>query len=181
MGNILVIAAHPDDEVLGMGGYIAKAVSNGEKVHLLIVTDGSSAQYANSKELTKIIESKKAETKEAARVLGISSIMYGDLPDMKLDTIAHIEINKVIEKAIETVKPDVVFTHFWGDVNKDHQKVYESTLVAVRPVPGQIVKEVYCYNVPSSTESVPPDWIKSPSIVSVCPFRSSVPPARVRS
>lgn len=152
MKRVLVIAAHPDDEVLGMGGTIAKLSSNGIDVHLLIVTDGSTSQYKNSENLKKIIEDKKIETNNAANLLNIKSVIYGGLPDMRLDVTPHTDINNVIENAIETIQPDTVFTHFWGDVNKDHQAVYESTLVAVRPQAGQIVQELYCYSVPSSTE-----------------------------
>ena len=134
MKKVLVIAAHPDDEVLGMGGTVAKLVAEGVECHLLIVTDGSSSQYRESDDLVKIIEDKKQETKRCADILGFKSIIYGELPDMKLDCTPHIAINQIIEKVIEEVRPDTVFTHFWGDVNKDHQEVYKSTLVAVRPV-----------------------------------------------
>lgn len=155
MKKVLVISAHPDDEVLGMGGTIAKLTSQGYEVNVLIVTDGSSSQYRDSVDLTKIIEDKKKETWECAQTLGIKNVYYGELPDMKLDTISHITINKVIESAIEKLKPDTVFTHFWGDVNQDHVNVYKSTLVAVRPIMGQVVKELYCYRIPSSTEWTP--------------------------
>lgn len=155
MKNVLVIVAHPDDEVLGMGGTIAKLANNGVNVDLLIVTDGSSSQYKNTVHLAKIIEEKKKETRNCADVLGIRDIYYGELPDMQLDVTPHIRINQVIEDVIEKVQPDTVFTHFWGDVNCDHQEVYKSTLVAVRPVMGQCVRELYCYRVPSSTEWTP--------------------------
>lgn len=155
MKKVLVIAAHPDDEVLGVGGTIAKLSSQGVECHLLIVTDGSSAQYRDSDHLQEIIEAKKKETQGCADVLGFKSIHYGEQPDMRLDKTPHIVINQVIEKVIDEVQPDTVFTHFWGDVNRDHQEVYKSTLVAVRPVMGQVVKELYCYRVPSSTEWTP--------------------------
>jgi LmbE family N-acetylglucosaminyl deacetylase len=155
MKNVLVIAAHPDDEVLGAGGTIAKLSAAGVDCHLLIVTDGSSSQYRDSDHLHEIIEAKKLETKSCADLLGFKSIHYGELPDMKLDKTPHISINQVIEKVIDELQPDTVFTHFWGDVNRDHQEVYKSTLVAVRPVMGQVVRELYCYRVPSSTEWTP--------------------------
>ncbi len=155
MNKVLVIAAHPDDEVLGMGGTIAKLSSEGKEVHLLIVTDGSSSQYKGNANLKKIIEDKKQETAKVAKLLGISSVIYGELPDMRLDVTAHIEINRVIEDTINLISPDTVFTHFWGDVNLDHKCIYESTLVAVRPLVGQVVKELYCYSVPSATEWTP--------------------------
>lgn len=155
INKILVIAAHPDDEVLGLGGSIAKFADMGKEVHLLIVTDGSSAQYRGSSQLEEIFQKKKKETENCAKILGIRSISYGGLPDMRLDTVPHIEINDVIERVIERVQPDTVFTHFWGDVNVDHQCVYHSTMVAVRPLASQVVKKVYCYSVPSSTEWSP--------------------------
>ena len=155
MKNILVIVAHPDDEVLGMGGTIAKLAKEGCEVNVLIVTDGSSSKYRDSIDLLRIIEDKKKETWACAQKLGVKNVYYGELPDMKLDSIPHININKVIENLIDRLEPDAVFTHFWGDVNMDHQNVYKSTLVAVRPVIGQVVKELYCYRVPSSTEWTP--------------------------
>ena len=155
MKKVLVIAAHPDDEVLGVGGTIAKLSAEGTECHLLIVTDGSSSQYRDSDHLHEIIEAKKLETKGCADLLGFKSIHYGELPDMKLDKTPHIVINQAIEKVIDEIQPDTVFTHFWGDVNRDHQEVYKSTLVTVRPVMGQVVKELYCYRVPSSTEWTP--------------------------
>lgn len=155
MNKILVIAAHPDDEVLGMGGTIAKLTAEGKEVNLLIVTDGSSSQYRDADNLAEIIEAKKQETRRCADVLGIKDIFYGGLPDMKLDATPHIEINQAIERTIDLLQPDTVFTHFWGDVNCDHQNVFKSTLVAVRPVTEQVVRELYCYRVPSSTEWTP--------------------------
>ena len=150
--KVLIIAAHPDDEVLGVGGTISKYAANGAEIKLLIVTDGSTAQYSDSNDVSAIINQKKDETKRAARILGISDIIYGNLPDMKLDTIAHIEINRVIENVISSFCPNIVFTHSGVDVNLDHCCVYRSTLVACRPVAGQCVKELYSYYVPSSTD-----------------------------
>ena len=152
MDKILVIAAHPDDEVLGMGGTIAKYASRGDEVAVLIVTDGSTSQYRNDPKLQEIMRAKKAETTNCAAVLGVKHVFYGELPDMKLDVTPHIDINRVIENAINDFQPSIVFTHFIGDVNKDHRRVYESTLVACRPVSEQCVKRLFLYSVPSSTE-----------------------------
>ncbi len=152
MERILVIAAHPDDEVLGMGGTIAKYSARGDDVAILIITDGSTSQYRGNPNLQSIINDKRIETSNCATVLGVKHIFYGELPDMKLDVTPHIEINKVIENVIITFQPTMVFTHFIGDVNKDHRQVYESTLVACRPVAEQCVKKLFLYSVPSSTE-----------------------------
>lgn len=74
---------------------------------------------------------------------------------MRLDTVPHVELNRLLEETVNAVQPEAVYTHFYGDVNLDHQMVYRSTLVAVRPVPEQCVKELYCYQTPSSTEWSP--------------------------
>jgi len=152
MHKVLVIAAHPDDEVLGMGGTIAKYAAKGDEVAVLIVTDGSTSQYRNDPKLQDILQAKKVETSNCAAVLGIKHVFYGELPDMKLDVIPHIEINHVIENVITDFQPSIVFTHFSGDINKDHRCVYESTLVACRLVTEQCVKRLFLYSVPSSTE-----------------------------
>ena len=107
MSKILIISAHPDDEVYGMGGTIAKLVYEKNEVHLLIVTDGSTSQYKDHPDLKEILNNKKAETKTSSDILGISSVIYGNLPDMKLDSIPHTQINKVIEDVICNLQPEI--------------------------------------------------------------------------
>lgn len=155
MNSILVIAAHPDDEVYSMGGTIAKLSAQGHEVHVLIVTDGCTAQYAGRPDLPEIIERKHAEALEAGRLLGVKGVHFGTFPDMRLDTIPHVELNRLLEETVDAIQPDTVYTHFYADVNLDHQMVYRSTLVAVRPVPNQCVRKLYCYQTPSSTEWTP--------------------------
>lgn len=155
MIKVLVVVAHPDDEILGMGGTIAKYVSSGAEVALLIVTDGSTSQYKDDSRLEEILEEKKRETLKAANILGISKVFYGGQPDMRLDITEHTAVNASIEAVVDEFQPDIVFTHFEGDVNKDHQCVFQSTLVACRPIPGQKIKELYSFSIPSSTEWSP--------------------------
>ena len=150
--KVLVIAAHPDDEVLGMGGTIAKYADRGDDVRLLIVTDGSSAQYRDEGNVEAIIQKKRNETRACAAILGIGQIYYGTLPDMRLDVTPHIETNNVIENVVNAFQPSIVFTHFYGDVNKDHRLVFESSIVACRPTSSQCVRKLFLYSVPSSTE-----------------------------
>lgn len=152
MKKVLIVVAHPDDEVLGMGGTIAKLAKNGADIRLLIVTDGSSAQYRNADNMEAIIDEKRKETEKAAKILGISSVHFGKLPDMKLDVTPHILINQLIEEEVSAFCPDAVFTHFWGDINLDHRRVSESVGVACRPQAGCSVKELYSFSVPSATE-----------------------------
>ncbi len=153
--RVLIIAAHPDDEILGAGGTIAKYAMSGARISLLIVTDGSTSQYRNDSQLEQILQTKKEETRCAADVVGISDIFYGGLPDMGLDATKHVAVNEVIEKVVADFKPNIVFTHFYGDVNMDHQCVYRSTMVACRPTSEQTVRELYSYYVPSSTDWSP--------------------------
>lgn len=153
--KILVIAAHPDDEVYGMGGTIARLSAEGNEVHVLIVTDGCTAQYAGQANLPEIVAQKHREALEANEILGVKKVHFGTFPDMKLDTVPHVDLNRLIEDAVNAIQPEAVYTHFYGDVNLDHQMVYRSALVAVRPISGQCVKELYCYQTPSSTEWSP--------------------------
>lgn len=147
--KILVIAAHPDDEVLGVGGTIAlHSKIKGDDVYVLILTEGCSSQYKNNK---SILLKKRAESEMANKILGVKEVIFEDLPDMKLDSLPHVQLNEVIEKNIRKISPDIIFTHH-PDVNKDHVLVFESTMVAIRPVPGSCVKKVLTYPSSSSTE-----------------------------
>ncbi|MBX0288255.1 PIG-L deacetylase family protein [Haloarcula salinisoli] len=142
---VLCVAAHPDDEVLGAGGTLAKHAAAGHEVTVLVVTEGTTAQYDDE----SLIEQKREEARACAERLGVADVRFGDLPDMRLDTVAHVEVNAVIEAAVDDVEPDVVYTHSPHDVNKDHAALAESTRVATRP--GSGVERVLAYEVPSST------------------------------
>jgi len=145
MMKILVIAAHPDDEVLGMGGTIKK-LSKDNTIHLCVVSEGASAQYEDEQMIFK----RQKACLNSGKILGIDSIDFFDFPDMKLDTIPHLEINRKLESVIKKFKPDIVFTTPYHDLNKDHLIVYQSTLVATRPyVTG--IKKVLSYEIPGTT------------------------------
>jgi len=147
--TVLVVGAHPDDELLGAGGAIAKHADSGDEVHTLIVTEGTTAQYDNE----SLIKQKRKDARQCADRLGVTDIHFGDLPDMRLDTVAHIEVNAVIEEICAAIEPDIVYTHSRREVNKDHVAVHDSTLVATRPESG--VEMVLAYETPSSTEYAP--------------------------
>lgn len=140
--EILVIAAHPDDEVLGMGGTIRK-YSKKNKIRLCVVSEGASAQYKD----VKMIEVRKEACKKCAKTLGISTINFLDFPDMKLDSIPQIEINKQLEKIVSKYHIKTIYTTPHNDLNKDHEKVFESTMVVARPHSSS-VKQVLCYEIP---------------------------------
>ena len=140
--NILVIAPHPDDEVLGMGGTIKK-LSKKNKIILCIVSEGTTAQYKNK----KMIQVRRDSCKKSAKILGISQTQFLDYPDMRLDSVPHLEINKQLEKIIKKFKPSIVYSPPSHDLNKDHQKVFESSLVVTRPLVSS-VKSLLCYELP---------------------------------
>lgn len=159
MNKVLVIAAHPDDETLGIGGTIQKYKVNGNSVDVLILTDGVSARHDK-------MELQKDAAQKACAFLGVDNLFFTDFKDQRLDEVALIDVIMPIEKIMKQVKPDIVYTHHGGDVNQDHRVAFEATLVAVRPHPMQTVKELYCYEVPSSTEWAPntSGWSFAPNI-----------------
>jgi len=142
--NILVIAPHPDDEVLGMGGTIKK-LSKKNKIILCVVSEGATAQYKDK----KMIKVRRDSCKKTAKILGISQIQFLDYPDMRLN-LSHLDINKKLEEIIEKYKPEIVYTAPKNDLNLDHQVVFNSTLVACRPKSG--VKQILCYETLGGTK-----------------------------
>ena len=140
-----MIAAHPDDEVLGMGGTIKKFSNSGHNVQLCVISEGASAQYSDK----NMIETRRESCINAGKILGIQDFKFLNFPDAKLDSIPQLEINIELEKIISEFKPEIVFTISDGDLSKDHQKVFESTLVATRPVNNHITK-VLAYELPGS-------------------------------
>jgi N-acetylglucosamine malate deacetylase 1 len=161
MSRVLVLAAHPDDEVLGMGGTIALHADQGDRVRIVCVTDGSSTQYPDDPARRA---QKEDEACRAAAELGISDYVHLDLPDMRLDTLAHVEINRVVEEQVRELEPGIVYTPH-PDVNQDHRALFDSVAVATRPVPRQPVRRLLTYAPTSSTEWTPagvnwfvPNW-----------------------
>ena len=147
--RVLVVVAHPDDEVLGPGGTLARLSRSGAEISLAVVSDGASAQPGYD---AAAGERRNNQMRDAANILGIGRIFHGTFPDMRLDTVPHIELNIWISNVVRETECDLVFTHHHGDVNLDHSMVFRSTLVATRPVPGQHVKTVLSYQVNSSSE-----------------------------
>lgn len=144
--EILIIAAHPDDEILGMGGTIKK-LSKNNTIHLVVVSEGATGQYTDE----KMIKVRQKACKSAGKILGISKFYFFDFPDMRLDTIPHIEVNQKLEKIIKEIKPTVVYTTPYNDYNKDHKIVFESTLIASRPKISS-VKKILVYEIPNFTK-----------------------------
>lgn len=147
--NVLIIAAHPDDEVLGCGGAIATHASRGDKVGVLYVADGIGARDDLFEEGLK---KRKAAAYQALKILGAEVLDFLDFPDNRLDNVPLLDVVKKIESLMQKFVPEVVYTHHYGDLNIDHAIVHRATMTACRPLPGSHIKEIYTYEVLSATE-----------------------------
>jgi len=151
--TVLVIAAHPDDEVLGCGGTIANLSREGHDVYIAILGEGITSRYENRDSADqKLVEILKGQCKEVAKLLSAKEIFLYGMPDNRFDTIPLLDIVKIIEELIERLQPQVIYTHHGGDLNIDHVITNRAVLTATRPIKGQSVLEVYAFEIPSSTE-----------------------------
>ncbi len=157
-GNVLVVAAHPDDEVLGCGGTIARLAAAGRAVHVLLLADGENSRSAvdRSGVATGAVAARNAAAKQACRILGCTSVESLALPDNRMDGLVLLDVAKEIEARIARHAPTTLLTHHGGDVNVDHRVAHQAVIVACRPVPGHSVRELLFFEVPSSTEWRPP-------------------------
>jgi LmbE family N-acetylglucosaminyl deacetylase len=151
--TVLVVAAHPDDEVLGCGGTIARRVGEGNNVYVAILGEGITSRYDNREDADQeLIESLKETSRKVGTLLGVEKMYLHDFPDNQFDTVPLLDVVKTIEDIIDEVRPEVVFTQHGGDLNIDHNIVYRATLTATRPMTDCPVQKVYGYEVASSTE-----------------------------
>jgi len=152
--RVLIIAAHPDDEILGCGGTIARLIGEGHRACTLVLGEGiTSRDEKREKEKRKSnIIRLKEDMRRANAVLGAREVFAYDFPDNRFDEVTFLEIVKVIEKIKNKIKPNAIFTHHRSDLNIDHRITYDAALTAFRPVKEEIAKEIYSFEVPSSTE-----------------------------
>ncbi len=153
MSKVLVIAAHPDDELLGLGGTIRKRVNRGDVVNCVILGEGFTSRGEKREDTdTEVVSSLHDDSRRAAEIIGFKEIFFESLPDNRFDSVDLLDVIKIVEKYVEKFKPDVVYTHYHGDRNIDHRVTYEAVLTACRPVGEYCVKEIYTFETPSSTE-----------------------------
>lgn len=154
MKRVLIVAAHPDDEVLGCGATISKYRKRGVAFRIVFVGEGSSCRFDDPSDALACAATKQrtASARRAMQSLDIQDFEFHDLPCGRLDQVPIIAINKIIEKAVGDFNPDTVFTHSPSDVNNDHRLVFRSTLMATRPGAQNHVARVLSYEVPSSSE-----------------------------
>ena len=148
----LVIASHPDDEILGCGGTIAKMSQAGHEVHIAILGEGITSRHDQRDAHDSAIEDLHSCSQRAGELVGATSVRNLSLPDNQFDSLPTLEVVKVIESLITEFQPKTVFTQHGGDLNIDHVVTFRATLTATRPMQGCPVKTVYAYEVASSTE-----------------------------
>lgn len=140
--NVLVIAAHPDDEILGSGGTIKKLINHGYNVITVIAAKGRKAEEHHIQQFML----------KANKHLGVDEVLFLELPNLLLETIPLVEINKSIENLLDKYTPAMIFTHHYGDTNRDHQILFQAVLTAARPLPGKKPVEILCFETVSSSE-----------------------------
>lgn len=149
--RVLVIGAHPDDEVLGAGGTIARLAAEGHEVNALLLCESSSPRYGN-----KMIPVLKEKALLSAEILGMKEVLFHDFSNVQTNSIPMKEMNKAVSEALEHFKPGWVMTHHRADVHVDHQMVFKATIESCRSFGGSFIEQLLCYEVPSSTEWAPP-------------------------
>ena len=154
MKKVLIVASHPDDEVLGCFGTVARLIKEGYEAYTLILGEGKT-----SRDEQRIVDSRKDEIEvlnneieKANNIIGIKKVFIESFPDNRFDSVALLDIVKVISKVKEEVQPDIIFTHFENDLNIDHRITYQAVITATRPMEDECVKEIYSFEILSSTE-----------------------------
>ena len=157
--KILIVVAHPDDELLGPGATMNKLITEQNcTVRVIILGEGitSRSDKRNPEQWSEELKTHRQNIETARESIGYESVGIYDFPDNRFDTVALLDIVKVIEKEKEDFQPEIIFTHHGGDVNIDHQRTFEAVMTATRPMQDEVVKTVITFETPSGTE-----WIAS--------------------
>jgi LmbE family N-acetylglucosaminyl deacetylase len=151
--RVSVVAAHPDDEVLGCGGTVARLRREGHDVSFLILGEGATSRYDHrAAAVTEEVSLLERDARSAARLLDVDDVRFGGLPDNRFDSVPLLDCVKIVEHLIEEVEPAAVYTHHPGDLNIDHLVTFRAVMAATRPIAGHSVRDVYAFEVASSTE-----------------------------
>ena len=145
--KILIIAPHPDDEVLGCGGTIKKHINSGDEVYLCEVTKSYTPDWTE-----EYIVQEMEELEDSSKFLGIKKTFLLDLPAVKLDIFGQKKLNDLLSEIIQKIKPEILYIPFYGDINSDHRLISRACLVVARPKPKSFIKKVLAYEVLSETE-----------------------------
>lgn len=153
--SVLVVASHPDDEVLGCGGSIARHCAQGDSVAVLFMADGVAARSPEAASQAAAGRHRAAEA--ACGLLGATDLTFLPYPDNQLDRVPLLQLAQEIEKVVSRLQPTIVYTHHQGDVNIDHRRTHDAVITACRPQPGFPVRRLLFFEVVSSTEWRPPN------------------------
>ncbi len=145
--NVLVVAAHPDDEILGAGATLARHVDQGDEVHACVLAEGATSRYEDAM-VNELVECGK----RAGEAIGFTSLRFEQLADQRLDTLPLIEVTQLVEEMVDSTRPEVVYTHFPWDANTDHAVVARCVWTACRPYRFPTVRMLAAFETPSSTE-----------------------------
>lgn len=149
--RIVIVAPHPDDEVLGCGGVMARHAANGDEVFVIVATRGAPELYSDES-----VERTRAEARQAHAILGVRETRFLDFPAPKLDVTPGHLIADALAKQFQDLKPQRVYLPHHGDLHADHGRIYHATLVAARPLASCSVRQLLCYETLSETEWAPP-------------------------
>jgi LmbE family N-acetylglucosaminyl deacetylase len=153
--NILVICAHPDDDVLGCGATLARHAAAGDHVTVCFLTDGEGARASATE---RHVRKRQQAAEQAASILGVQALEFGQFPDNRLDTIAMLDLARHVEGLASQFPADVIYTHHGGDLNVDHRLVFQAVMTAYRPIASHSQPEtILTFEVPSSTEWSSPE------------------------
>ena len=147
--SILIVASHPDDEVLGCGGTIAKHILSGDNVAIVFMTNGESSRDDCPLDSAS---TRRINCESALNILGVTNVMHFDFPDNMMDQVPLLDVTKSVEIAIGKFSPSIVYTHFSEDLNIDHRITHQAVMTACRPQSWSPVKSIYCFEVLSATE-----------------------------
>lgn len=149
--QVAVIAAHPDDETLGVGGTIGRHVADGDTVHVIVMTETYPPVWQESEKARR-----QEQAREAAAVLGVAGITFAGFPTVKLNALPAIDLAGYLIAQLRQLSPAVVYAPPFGDVNQDHEAAFRAALVACRPLPGCTVRALYSYEIPPTTRFANP-------------------------
>jgi LmbE family N-acetylglucosaminyl deacetylase len=151
--NVLVVAAHPDDELLGCGGTAARLAREGHSVYTAILGEGVTSRRAQREGADPAdLKRLRGCSQRVADLLGVKELSLHGLPDNRFDSLPLLDVIKVVEELIDRWRPTAIYTHHGGDLNVDHQVVSRAVLTAARPIEGRPVRELYMFEIASSTE-----------------------------
>ncbi len=153
MKKVLAIVAHPDDEILGLGSTIKKMTQKGDTASCVILGEGLTSREDNRNDTEdEHLDDLKSQALNAAKFVGYEDVIFCNLPDNRFDSCDLLDVIKKITKIVDEYKPDIIFTHHYGDLNIDHRITFDAVMTACRPIGNDYPSEIYCFHTPSSTE-----------------------------